>query len=272
MTPSPEQGLPMAAPELFRIGPLIVTNSMVVTWIVAAALIAAAQFVCRNAKAVPTAGQIFAEWIVESLLNFLGDILGTHLARQTFWFLGTLFIFILSLNWFGLLPGVGTIGYGVGEHWWHLEVTRPFLRGANADLNLPAAMAILFFFLWLYWSIRANGPIGFVKHIFGSKADFGGFVGLIMAVVFIAVGFLEVISIGIRPVALTFRLYGNVYGGEVMLDAMMRLVPSLSWLIPLPFYFYELLVGLVQALVFCLLCAVFTAMMCRHDEHEETGH
>ena len=258
----------MAAPELFRIGPLIVSGSMVVSWIIAAILIAGAQLICRKATTVPTGAQNFVEWIIESLLNFFQDILGADLARRTFWFFATLFIFILALNWFGLLPGVGTVGYGEGTHWWNIEVNRPFLRGANADLNLPAAMAMVFFVLWIYWAFRDNGIVGVTKHIFGSKAQFPGIVGVIMALIFIAVGFLEIISILIRPLALTLRLYGNIFGGEVLIDSMMRIVPALSWLIPLPFYFYELLVGLVQALVFCLLCSVFTAMMCRHDEAE----
>jgi len=256
----------MAAPELFRIGPLIVSGSMVISWIIAAVLIVGAQLICRKATTVPSGAQNFVEWVVESLLNFLQDIMGAELARRTFWFFATIFIFILFTNWCGLLPGVGTVGYGEGAHWWNIEITHPFLRGASADLNLPAAMSATFFVLWIYWSFSINGPVGVAKHIFGSKADFGGFVGFLMSLVFIAVGFLEIISILIRPIALTFRLYGNVYGGEVMIDAMMRVVPWLSWLIPLPFYFYELLVGFVQALVFCLLTAVFTSMMCRHDD------
>ena len=260
--------IPMAAPEVFRVGPLIVSGSMIVSWIIAAVLIIGAQLICRKATTVPSGAQNFVEWIVESLLNFLNDILGVPLARRTFWFFATIFIFILALNWFGLLPGVGTVGYGEGTSFWDFEVTRPFMRGANADINLPAAMAMIFFVLWIYWAFRDNGVVGVTKHIFGSKAEFGGVVGVIMALIFIAVGFLEIISILIRPVALTLRLYGNVFGGEALIDSMMRMVPWLSWLIPLPFYFYELLVGLVQAFVFCLLCSVFTAMMCRHDEAE----
>ena len=263
--------LAASAPNaLFHLGPVAVGGSAVVTLIVAAILIVVAQTVSRNNSPVPCGLNNFVEWVVETLYNFLQEIMGAELVRRTFWFFATLFIFILALNWFGLLPGVGTVGYGEGAHWWHLEIDRPFLKGANADLNLPAAMAAVFFVLWLFWAFQSNGPVGVARHIFGSKAKFAGIVGLIMAVVFIAVGFLEVVSILIRPLALTLRLYGNVYGGEALIESMMRMVPSLSWLVPLPFYFYELLVGLVQAFVFCLLCAVFTAMMCRHEGHE--GH
>jgi F-type H+-transporting ATPase subunit a len=88
----------------------------------------------------------------------------------------------------------------------------------------------------------------------------------LMIVVFFAVGCLEIISILFRPVSLSFRLYGNIFAGENMLESMARLVPSLGWLLPIPFYFMELLVGLVQALVFMLLTAVFTLLICQHEE------
>ena len=89
---------------------------------------------------------------------------------------------------------------------------------------------------------------------------------LVMVVVFLAVGCLEIVSILFRPVSLSFRLYGNVFAGENMLEAMSTLVPGLGWLLPIPFYFMELLVGLVQALVFTLLTAVFTLLSCRREE------
>ena len=88
----------------------------------------------------------------------------------------------------------------------------------------------------------------------------------LLVVVFVAAGLLEIISILFRPVSLSFRLYGNVLAGEHMLEKMARLVPGLGWLLPIPFYFMEVLVGLVQALVFMLLTAVFTLLICQHEE------
>ena len=106
--------------------------------------------------------------------------------------------------------------------------------------------------------------------------DWGsGALKLMLMVIFFLVGFLEVFSILFRPVSLSFRLYGNIFAGENMLEAMANLVPSLKWLIPVPFYFMELLVGLVQALVFMLLTAVFTMLICMHEEghgHEKAHH
>jgi F-type H+-transporting ATPase subunit a len=88
---------------------------------------------------------------------------------------------------------------------------------------------------------------------------------IVLAVVFFAVGCLEVISILFRPVSLSFRLYGNTFAGENMLETMAHMVPGLGWLLPVPFYFLELLVGVIQALVFMLLTAVFTLLICQHE-------
>jgi F-type H+-transporting ATPase subunit a len=96
---------------------------------------------------------------------------------------------------------------------------------------------------------------------------------IFMILIFFAVGILEVVSIIFRPVALSFRLYGNVFAGENILESMLMIVPSLGWLIPIPFYFLELLVGFVQALVFMLLTAVFTLLICQHhDEDHGSAH
>ena len=162
--------LPLKAVELFHIGKFTVTNSMLMTWIVAALIIFFAQFATRNIKEVPTGAQNFWEWLVESLYNFLGGIIGPELVKKTFWFFATFFIFILSLNWFGLIPGVGTIGWGhTSPTAGNFIVDEPLLRGANADLNLTFAMACVFFVCWIVWAIQANGVGGVLMHIFGPK-------------------------------------------------------------------------------------------------------
>jgi F-type H+-transporting ATPase subunit a len=134
------------------------------------------------------------------------------------------------------------------------------------------AMAMIFFVLWTVWALQANGVGGFIKHLFAPKGDTTGFLKALMILVFIAVGFLEIISILFRPISLSFRLFGNIFAGENMLESMMVLVPALSWLLPVPFYFMELLVGLVQAMVFMLLTAVFTMLICQHDEEHPAAH
>ena len=265
-----EHGIPQKAEGLGR-DQFFITNSMLVTWIVALALIFFARTATRRMQDVPHGAQNFWEWLVESLYDFLEGIIGHDLVKKTFWFFATIFIFILFTNWFGLIPGVGTIGWGVqGEH--GFEVTRPLLRGGNADLNMTAAMAMLFFFFWTVWALQANGAKGFFLHLFGPKGESAGALKLLLIVIFFLVGFLEVFSILFRPVSLSFRLFGNIFAGENMLEAMSNLVPGLGWLLPVPFYFMELLVGLVQALVFMLLTAVFTMLICLHEEGPEKAH
>ncbi len=266
-----EHGLPQSAvPVLNKLGRLPITNSMMVSWTVALGLIVFAQFATRRMNRIPGGSQNFWEWLVESLYGFLEGVIGPHLVQRTFWFFASIFIFILAANWAGLIPGVGTIGWGeAGPH--GFQIKEPLFRGANADLNMTLAMALVFMGCWLVWSLREVGPVGFVKELFAPKGDTTGFLKALMVVVFLAAGCIEIISILFRPVSLSFRLYGNIFAGENMLETMARLVPGLGWLLPVPFYFLELLVGLVQALVFMLLTAVFTLLMCQHEEAGSGG-
>ena len=269
------EGLTPNAPQVFSLGPLPVSNSMVLSWIVALVVILVARAATRRIKENPTGLQNFVEWVVESVRDFLESVIGRALTAQTFWFFATAFIFILFTNWFGLLPGVGTVGWGTPDAAGQLHhISRPLLRGANADLNMTFAMSIVFFGAWIYWALKANGPLGLLAHIFGPRGDSKGVMKLLLIVVFFCVGILELVSIVFRPVSLSFRLYGNVFAGETMLESMANLVPALAPLIPVPFYFLELLVGFVQALVFTLLTAVFTLLICDHGDghHDEAGH
>jgi F-type H+-transporting ATPase subunit a len=268
-----QETVPLKPAALVHIGKFAITNSMLVTWVVAAGIIIFAQLATRKIQPVPTGVQNFWEWLVQSLYEFLENIIGRDLVKKTFWFFATIFIFILFVNWFGLIPGVGTIGWGhYDPTTGTFHVDQPLLRGGNADLNMTTAMAAIFFVLWVIWAIQANGVGGFLLHIFGPKGDMSGFMKLIMIVVFFMVGWLEVVSILFRPISLSFRLFGNVYAGESILEAMSTMVPALSWLIPIPFYFMEVLVGLVQALVFMLLTAVFTLLIAQHEPGHEPQH
>jgi F-type H+-transporting ATPase subunit a len=260
-----EHGLSQKAVEIARPFGFPVTNSMVVTWIVALALIVFAQLATRTMRQVPGGAQNLLEWLVEGLYGLLESIIGRHLVKRTFWFFATIFIFILTANWLGLVPGVGTIGWGrATAH--GFVVDEPLLRGANADLNLTLAMALVFFGCWIVWAVQEVGVGGIVHELFAPKGDVTGALRLLMIVVFFAAGCLEIVSILFRPISLSFRLYGNVFAGENMLETMATMVPGLSWLLPIPFYFMELLVGLVQASVFMLLTAVFTLLICQHEE------
>jgi F-type H+-transporting ATPase subunit a len=249
--------LPLDAQPLHESLPI--TNSITMVWLAVILIVIFCQIATRKMSLVPSGFQNFAEWVVESLYTFLEGLMGAHLTKRTFWFFGSIFFFILVTNYLGLIPGVGTVTYG----------GTPILRGGNADINMTAAMAFTFAILWIYWAISENGLKGFIAHIFAPKGV-KGFLFWALMPLFIFVGFLEIISIAIRPVALSFRLFGNIYGGEQTLEKLMALVPDyLAFLPSLPFYFMELLVGFVQALVFTLLCAIFLKLICDHgDEHE----
>ncbi|MBC7979270.1 MAG: F0F1 ATP synthase subunit A [Armatimonadetes bacterium] len=257
--------LPLNAQPLHSFLP--VTNSMIMVWIAVGLIVLFCRAATREMALVPTGFQNFSEWAIESLYDFLENLMGPHLTGRTFWFFGSVFFFILVSNYLGLIPGVGTVGWHLKDTEGHAAGFLPILRGGNADINMTAAMSFTFAILWFYWAITENGIKGLAAHIFAPKGNFKGIMLVMMVPIFLFVGVLEIISIAIRPVALSFRLFGNIYGGEQTLEKLMDLVPKwLAFLPALPFYFMELLVGFVQALVFTLLCAIFLKLICDHGE------
>ena len=255
--------------EIFTVAGVPVTNSMITGWLAALVLVAVSVRFRQQVRAgrhTLFTGSV--EALVISLHTFLADIMGEHLARKTFWLLGSFFIFILCSNWLGLFPGIGSVGWG-HETERMFKVTLPLFRGVNADLNTTLALGALFFLFWFIWAWKENGPVGILKHIFAPKGGVKGVLYFVMAVVFLAVGFLEIFSIIIRPFSLALRLYGNIFAGEVMLETMLHKAPAIGWLLPVPFYLMEVLVGLIQALVFTLLSAVFVMLICSHEDTEE---
>ncbi len=265
-----EHSIPTSAESLFALGPLPVTNSMVVAWTVALALILLVQVGTRKVQLLPGGLQNFLEFVVEGLHSLLEGIIGPAFVKRTFPFLATVFIFILACNWTGLIPGFATIGWGhATEH--GFEVTRPLLRPANADVNMTASMALTFTVLWCVWYYQAQGFVGAFKHLFAPKGGMTGFIFVVLVPIFFFVGLLELVSIFfVRPLGLTIRLFGNIYAGDNLLEAMGNIIPApWSAIAMLPFYFLELIVGFVQALVFMLLCAAFTTAAVMH---EDEGH
>jgi F-type H+-transporting ATPase subunit a len=254
------------------------TNSILVAGIVLVLILWAARKATAKMDLVPSGeSQNIFESVIEALYDMVEGIVGRHMVARTFPLLATLFIFILTANWFGLLPGVGTIGFSDQPHgplFSLAEVKSPLLRPANADLNLTLAMALIFTVFWVYWSFQELGAGGLITHIFGVKGGVKGWLAALLLPIFIFVGVIEVISIAFRPVSLSLRLFGNIYAGENLMHTMSglgdaMLLPSpvailMRILIPVPFYFLELLVGIVQALVFTLLCAVYIQLMTSH--------
>lgn len=259
-----------------------ITNSIFVALIVMGLIMWVSNKATTGMTLVPHKWQNFFELIVEFLYNQIEGIVGKKVAPTAFPLLATLFIFILVSNWFGLLPGVGSIGWGEGPGMFTLtEIDTPLLRPVTADINATLGMTLVVFGFWIYLTLREVGVMGFLKHTFGAKGGLTGIMGLVMAVIFFLVGLIEVFSILLRNLTLPMRLYGNVYAGENVLHTMSSMLadkgPLISFLgavaLPLPFYFMELLVGILQAMVFTLLTAVYIKLSTEHgDEHGEEHH
>ena len=262
-------GVSTAAEALFNVGPLPVTNSMVTSWVVALVLIIAIRLAIKRPQLIPTRGQAIVENLVEGISDLISPIVGHKVAKPAFPLLVALFTFILIQNWSGLFPGVGTVymmSHKTGE-WME------FVRPGNADMNGTIALSIVAFAGWFYFIMRYAGPAFVLKDIFGNKADQKETPAVIyypLFVIFFGAGLIEIISIAFRPVSLSFRLFGNIFGGENLMHAMSGMQ---KWGLPAPFYFLELLIGFVQAFVFTLLVSVYIGLICNHgDDHHEPGH
>lgn len=264
-------------------GMAFVTNSMITALIICCVIIWFVQRAMKSRALLPGKRQNFVEMIVEFLYNQVENIVGKAVAPKAFPLLATIFIFTLVSNYFGLLPGVGSIGFGkhvgAGLAAQHLET--PFLRSNTADMNMTIGMALIAIVVWLWITFKELGFMGFIHHTFGVKGGVTGAMKYGLMPIFILVGFIEVFSMCFRPVTLSFRLYGNNYAGESLIHTMGGLVHSgipavdfmASVLLPIPFYFLELLVGLMQALVFSLLVSVYIKLTTTHDEeHGEDDH
>ncbi|MGI8965472.1 MAG: F0F1 ATP synthase subunit A, partial [Limisphaerales bacterium] len=239
-----------AAPTLFYVGSLPVTNAMIYTWIIGFVIFVTIRLGTRKLTLIPSGLQNGIEASVEGLENLTKGMLEAKVADWCFPLVATYFIFIVLSNLMGLLPGVGSIGFG------HHDVTSslpfalhhadiPIFRPPTADANTTIAMAAIFFIMSTYWAIKYNGPLGLVKHIFGVKGGMKGLILIPLTLIFIFIGLIEVISLIIRPIALAMRLYGNIYGGENVLTIMLGKAYGLA---AVPFYFLELVVAVVQAL------------------------
>jgi F-type H+-transporting ATPase subunit a len=240
---------------------LPLTNSIVTTWVISLLLIVFIRLLVGSPKLIPGKWQAVLESLIEGLKGLLEPIVGKKAFAMTFPLLIGLFVFILIHNWSGLLPGVGVFGFYDATG--HLKY---WMRPANADFNATLGMALVAMLAWLIISLRVAGPKFFVWELFGNKADkkeTPALIYVMLAPIFMMVGVIEIISICFRPVSLSFRLFGNVFGGENLLTSMTGMVP---YLVPIPFYFYEVLVGVIQALIFTLLVAIYIGLMTNHDE------
>jgi len=206
------------------------------------------------------------EGMAQGLRDALEPIVGKQMIGKTFPLLCGFFVFILLMNWSGLLPGVGTIKYSHDGHW--LEAIRP----ANSDLNTTLALSIISFLAWTYFVLRYAGLKVLIFDLFGNKADrkeIGWGMWIMLSFIFVGVGGIEVVSIAFRLISLSFRLYGNVFGGENLIHSLGGIAP---YVVPAIAGLLEVLVGLIQAFVFTLLSAVYIGLICNHEGGHDDEH
>lgn len=241
-----------------------ITNAMVTNWVLALVVIFGMRFaVGKHPQIIPTRSQAVVEMLIEKLRTLFEPIVGKRVLPHVFPLLLTLFVYILIQNLSGLFPGVGA--FGMEDSAGHFNY---FFRPTNADLNATLGLALVSFFAWFYFVIRYAGAREFLHHTFGNKSDrkelsFGMYFSL--GIIFLGVGVIDVISMLFRVVSLSFRLYGNIFGGENLLTSMLGLF---AYFVPVPFYFLEMLIGFIQALVFTLLTAVYIGLITNHGESE----
>ncbi len=255
------------SPSAYTLISIPITNSMVTGWVFSLILILVIRRAVGTPQLVPTKGQAVVETVVMGIRDLTAPIVGKKVIGPVFPLLIALFLFVLFHNWSGLLPGVGAFGT-IDEN----GDLKYFFRPANADLNMTLALGLTAaIFGWGYYVIKYAGLKLLIKDLFGNKAERSEMpfpIYFLLGGIFIVVGFIEVFSILLRPLSLSVRLYGNVFGGENLL-ATATSIGWRSFVIPVPVYFLEMLIGLVQALVFTLLTATYIGLICNHgdDEH-----
>ncbi len=264
------------AEPIFYIGSFTVTNSLLNSWVAVFLIVLLSLMVRSRLATIPKGIQNYAEMILEGVYNLADSVTGSR--QKTMKFLPLvlpLFFFILINNWLGLLPGVGSIGMIASEH--GEKVFVPFLRGATADLNTTLALAIMAVIFTHILGVMATSGW---KH-------FNRFVGLELFIeiprkffkekeytvlltnpIKFFVGIIEIIGELAKVASLSFRLFGNIFAGEVLLAAMAAIF---AYVLPIPFMFLEIIVGIIQALIFAMLTLVFLTIMTSSHDHEE-GH
>lgn len=229
--------------EIAHIGNFPITNTMVYSWFVTLVLVGLAFSIRRKTALVPGRFQSAVEGIIGGAFNFVSDILGdTKKAMKFFGIIATLFFFILFNNWMALLPVTAVGQYHATEHG---EIFVPFLRTTHSDLNNTLILALIAVFFIQFFGITTIGFFKYAHKFFVNpfKNPIGAFIGI-----------LELVSEIAKLISFSFRLFGNIFAGEVLLVIISYLLPYGA---PLPFMALELFVGLIQAVVFATLTLVF---------------
>lgn len=258
------------AEPIFHIGSFTVTNSLLNSWLAVFILVIFFVAIGKKIAKVPRGIQNIFEIILEEALKLADSVTGNRKKTEKFLPIAlTLFLFVLVNNWLGLLPGVGTVGFiESGEHG---RVFVPLLRGATADLNTTLALAL---FAVVASHIMGVLTVG-IWHHFNKFVNLKAFLAIPgkikkdISIVLVNpikafVGIVEIIGEIAKVASLSFRLFGNIFAGEVLLASMMAIA---AYILPLPFMFLEIIVGLIQALIFAMLTLVFMTIATSAEEH-----
>lgn len=243
-----------AAEPIIDLGFFSVTNSIIDVLIVDGLLIAACIYLSKKISMIPGLFQNLVEYVVETFYSLTESVADTRAAKIFPYFM-SFFLFILLLNWSGLIPGVGTIGFFHETE--HEKELIPLVRAASSDLNLTLGLAIISAVATHVMSIQVTGIKAYLARYFSLNP------------IFLFVGILEIVSEITKVISLSFRLFGNIFAGEVVLITVSSLF---AFLFPLPFMMLEVIVGLVQALVFSMLTMAFMAILTvSHHQTEEVS-
>jgi F-type H+-transporting ATPase subunit a len=264
----------LPAEVVFHLFGFPITNSIIAAWLTIIVLVVFCYLVSRRMKLIPGRLQALLEFALGSLLNFCQSVAGEKNGRRFFPVVATIFLFVIFNAWLSLLPGFGSITVHTAEG----EV--PLLRGANTDFNLPFALALASFVFVTYFGFKSLGIhfaskfvnigkfAGGLQQIFKGNLK-GGLGGLFTGAIDIFIGLIETLSYFIRIVSFTFRLFGNMTAGEILLLITTFLIP---FIFAVPFYGLELIVGFVQALIFGSLTLIFLTMAVASHEGEHSEH
>ena len=239
----------IAAEKIFNIFGMPITNALLMSWISAIVLIVGALVISKKLSAVPSFFQNIVEYFIEKALDLMEGIFGSReRAQEYFPIVVTIFLFILVSNWLGILPGTGSVG--LLKMYEGKEVFTPLFRSAASDLNFTLGLAIITVLLVNIYGIRSLGWGKHLSKFFTFKGPIDFFVGI-----------LEFISEFAKMISFSFRLFGNVFAGEILLTIMAFLAP---FFIPVPFLALEVFVGFIQALVFSMLAMIFISVAVSH--------
>ncbi len=245
----------LAAETVFSIGSFPVTNTLLASVLTLLVIGGLALKLRRPLALVPRGLQNLLEYVIEALLKLMDSVTGERrLSKKFFPIVTTIFLTVITSNWLGLLPGFGTIGINEVHEGKHLFV--PLLRSVNADLNSTLALAVISVIATQVVGISVLGFLKFGSRYFVNPFKHGPFLTF--------VGLLELFGEVAKLISFSFRLFGNVFAGEVLLIVIAGLIPFIA---PLPFYLLELFVGLIQAFIFSVLTLVFMRVATAEAEH-----